>query len=300
MSSHTAPDASLPPVTTLLAASERTLVDAAGAGYYRTMHRDRVEDVIHDLRSQRIQAILVSVSYAAQKATSVGMLVREFPRIRTVALLTEADARTPQAVLALGRSGFDRLIDIRTGTGWQQLRGALLADVGAAGERAIMTQLATDLDGVPEDCWAFFETIFTGSPQLSTIRKLARHFDIRASTMMSRFLRAGAPAAKAYLANARLVRAARLFENSGFSSADVANHLDFSSPQSLGRHLRITLGTTTATFRAAYSGQRMFDEFRRALVLPYREPLRALHPFASLPGHCMRSYPRTVHARRRA
>ena len=59
---------------------------------------------------------------------------------------------------------------------------------------------------------------------------------------MSRFARAGLPSPKNYLAAIRLLHAAFLFETAGLSVADVAYRLEYSSPQSFGRHLRAMLG----------------------------------------------------------
>ena len=99
---------------------------------------------------------------------------------------------------------------------------------------------------------------------------------------MSRFFRAGLPAPKRYLAVARLVRAARLFENPGFSVANIANHLDYSSPQSFGRHVRSVLGLTAVEFRRHYDGAAMLLHFREALVLPYSDALRSLKPLSTI------------------
>jgi AraC-like DNA-binding protein len=274
----------LPPITTLLTPSERPRVDAAGEGCYRTLHRDTVEDLIRDLKSRHVHAVLVSVTCAGAHASRVASLVREFPRIPAVALLSESEAKTPHAVLALGQSGIRRLVDVRHAGGWRELRGALMADSGDGGQRSVLGQLAIDLAGVPDDCWRFFETLFTCSPRIGNVRLLARHLDVVPSTMMSRFFRAGAPAPKRYLAMARLVRAARLFENAGFSVANVANHLDYSSPQSFGRHVRTLLQMTAGDFRHRYDGMGMFERFRSELVLPYLSVLRSLRPLTAPPG----------------
>ena len=96
---------------------------------------------------------------------------------------------------------------------------------------------------------------------------------------MSRFFRAGLPAPKRFLAIARLVRAARLFENPGFSVANIANHLDYSSPQSFGRHLRAVLGVTAGEFRRRFPFEVALARYVDLLIIPYREALRAFHPF---------------------
>jgi AraC-like DNA-binding protein len=276
--------AELPPIATLLTPEERLRVDAAGEGYYRTLHRESVDDVIRDLKLHQVHAILVSVSCASKCTARVASLVREFPRIPAVALLSEFELRTPHAVLALGRCGIKRLIDVRQAAGWRELRGTLMADTGDAGQRSVLGQLAIDLADVPSDCWQFFETIFTCSPRLGNVRLLARHLDVTASTLMSRFFRAGVPTPKRYLAMARLVRAARLFENSGFSIANVANHLDYSSPQSFGRHVRTLLRITAGEFREQYDCANMLTRFRVDLITPYIDSLRTLRPLTAPAG----------------
>ena len=273
-----ATNVNLVPISTLLTLAERQRVDVAGEGYYRTLHRDNVEDLIQDLKTQRIQAILVSVTCAAAHASRVASLVREFPRIPAVALLSELDPKTPHAVLALGRSGIRRLVDVRSANGWRELRGALMADNGENGQRDALSQLAIDLAGVPDDCWTFFETLFTCSPRIGNVRLLAKNLDVLPSTMMSRFFRAGVPAPKRYLAMTRLVRAAHLFENAGFSVTNVANHLDYSSPQSFGRHIKAVLDITAGEFRSRYDGPGMFKRFRSEMIVPYLIALRELHP----------------------
>jgi AraC-like DNA-binding protein len=93
------------------------------------------------------------------------------------------------------------------------------------------------------------------------------------------------------LATARLVRAARLFENPGFSVANIANHLDYSSPQSFGRHVRTLMQMTAVQFRERYDGEGMLQHFRDVLVLPHIEKLRNLHPLNPSWGS---SYAKTV------
>jgi AraC-like DNA-binding protein len=272
------------PIATLLTAAERPKVDAAGQGYYQTVHRDSVDDLIRDLKSRQVHAVLVSVACGSAHASRVASMVREFPRVPAVALLSELEPKTPQAVLVLGHSGIRRLVDVRQAAGWRELRGALMADIGDGGRRGMLGQLAVDLAGAPDDCWCFFETLFACPPRVGTVRQLSQLLDVIPSTLMSRFFRARIPAPKRYLAMARLVRAARLFENSGFSIANVANHLDYSSPQSFGRHVRTLLQMTAGDFRHRYDGTGMFERFRGELVVPYVTALRALRPLSAPPG----------------
>ncbi|MGH7718875.1 MAG: helix-turn-helix domain-containing protein [Gemmatimonadaceae bacterium] len=264
--------------------SERPRVDAAGEGLYRALHRDSLDDVVRDLKEQRVSAVLVSVARCVDgDAARVARLVREFPRVPAVALLSQLEIGTPHAVLSLGRSGVRALVDVRKSSGWRELREVLIADRTGNIERLAMGQLALDLAGAPDDCWRFFEALFTSVPRVSTVRALSARLQVVPSTLMSRFFRAGLPAPKRYLALARLTQAARVFENPGLSVANVADHLDYSSPQSFGRHVRSMLRMTAVEFRQRYDGEGMLQRFREELVLPYLGVLRHFTPLGTAP-----------------
>jgi AraC-like DNA-binding protein len=263
----------------MLTPTERIRVDAAGEGSYHALHRDSVAELVQDLKSNRVKAVLVSVTCCDQRARAgVAALVREFPRVPTVALLTQLDRGTPVAMLALGSTGVRQVVDVREAEGWRELRSYLLAARGEDIQRQALGQLAMDLAGVPHDCWRFFEALFLLPPRVSTVRMLSGRLDVLPSTLMSRFFRARLPAPKRYLAMARLVRAARLFENPGFSVANVSNHLDYSSPQSFGRHVRTLMRMTAVEFRDRYDGEGMLQQFRELLILPHMDRLRRLRP----------------------
>src|SRR4051794_32602024 len=94
--SGTAPRQRQPiPIATMLTATERIRVDAAGEGSYQAVHRDTVAEVVQDLKSNRVSAVVVSIARCdPQSRAGVAALVREFPRVPTVALLTQLDATT--------------------------------------------------------------------------------------------------------------------------------------------------------------------------------------------------------------
>ena len=267
-----APRPFLAPVSTMLTRDERLRVDAAGAGLYETVHRESLDDVIRDLRERRAAAVVLSVARCDLRDTArMASVVREFPRVPAVALLTHVAPQTPQAVLSLGVSGVKTLVDVRRPEGWAELRSVIVASQADDVHRAALAQLTLDLAGIPPDGFRFFEALFTCGPRVSTIRQLARGLGVTPSTLMSRFFRARLPAPKRYLAYARLIAAARLLENPGLSIASAANHLEYSSPQSFGRHIRMWLGMTGAEFRRRYDGMGMLGRFRDELVLPHAD-----------------------------
>lgn len=284
----------IPPVSTMVEPAERQRVDAAGVGLYRTIHRNSLGEVLRDLKERRISAVIVSVGRCVrEEPAQMAAVVRAFPRVPTLALLSSTGENTAEAVLAVGNCGIRTLVDVREPDGWGRLRALLGREATKDADRAVIAVLRDDLYGVHEDCWRFFEALFTTDARLCTVRELARQLNVLPTTLMSRFFRAQLPAPKRYLAFARLIRAARLFENPGLSISDVANHLNYSSPQSFGRHIRIMLQITAGEFRCTYDGERMLERFRDELVHPNIALLRALRPLAVRPGMRVVPLPRT-------
>jgi len=280
------------PVSTILTPLERSRVDAAAQGLCDALHRESLDEVLADLRQQKATLVLISVArYGSQNSSRVAAMVREFPRVPTVALLTETQNSTPHTTLALGQLGIRTLVDARMPTGWQTLRNILASQGSDDLQRSALAQISLDLPGVSKDCWRFFELLFDPSPKISTLRQLARHLNILPSTLMSRFFRAKLPAPKRYLSLSRLIRAARLFENPGLSVARVANHLDYSSPQSFGRHVRTVMKMSPVKFRSMYDGQGMLQFFRTELILPHVGVLSVFRPSAAYPSWIPKTEP---------
>lgn len=268
------------PVITVLDPAERPRVDAAGAGLYRALHRDSLADALEDLKQRPVSALLLSVVRCGRERDQrMEAVVREFPSVPAVALLGP-EPPSAEALLHLGNAGVTRLVDVRTPAGWSRLRELLGSEAAQAADRAALQAIREELGEVPPDCWRFFEALFTTSDRVTTVRALAGRMGVLPSTLMSRFFRARLPAPKRYLAYARLLRAARLFEDPGHSIADVSNALEYSSPQSFGRHVRTLLAMTAGEFRREHDAARMLERILDELVRPHRTALRTLRPLA--------------------
>ena len=142
----------------------------------------------------------------------------------------------------------------------------------------ILARVVPALVDATGDVRALFEAIARLAPVLTTVRRLARHLRICPSTLMSRFYRESLPSPKTYLAGMRLVHAAYLFGNPGLSVSDVAYRLDYSSSQSLGRHLKAMLGVTAGEFRRRFPFEVALERYIDLLITPYRDTLRAFCP----------------------
>ena len=81
-----------PTVATVLLPVERARVDAAGSGCFAVVHRDSIPEAVRIVRERPVDAVLVSVHRCGPEQVEVlGHLVREFPSIPTVALVSQHD-----------------------------------------------------------------------------------------------------------------------------------------------------------------------------------------------------------------
>jgi AraC-like DNA-binding protein len=269
---------SSPTVAAVLAPGERPRIEAAGSGHFAVVHRDSLSDAVRVVRERPVDAVLVSVHQCRpDQVDSLGYLVRNFPGIPTVALVSQHNPDATDMLLRLGASGVRQVVDLTSPSGWARLRSLVgqPATHAAARIQGPVLDVITDL---PPDAKFFFETLIRLSPETPTVIELARRLSIRSSTLMSRFARAGLPSPKNYLAAMRLVHAAFLFETTGYAVADVAYRLDYSSPQSFGRHLRAMLGVTALEFRRRFPFAVALPRFIELMITPYLPTWRIFHP----------------------
>ena len=267
-------------VAAVLLPGERPRVDAAGNGCFAVVHRDSVPDAVRTVRERAVDAVLVSVHRCPpEQVEAVSHLVREFPGIPTVALVSQHDPGATETLLRLGASGVRQVVDVTSPAGWNRLRLV----VGQPATRAvarIQAPILAALGDAPPDARLFLEALIRLAPDTPTVTALAERLYVRPSTLMSRFARAGLPSPKNYLAAVRLLHAAYLFQTAGLSVADVAYRLEYSSPQSFGRHLRAMLGITAVEFRRRFPFAVALERFVELMIDPYRDIWRAFHPVA--------------------
>ncbi|HEX6617009.1 MAG TPA: helix-turn-helix domain-containing protein [Gemmatimonadales bacterium] len=269
-------------VAAVLMPGERPRVDAAGNGLFAVLHRESIPDAMRAVRERPVDAVLVSVHRCGPDQMEVlGNLVREFPSIPTVALVSQHDPGAIETLLRLGASGVRQVVDVTSPAGWNRLRQV----VGQPATRAVARIQQPILDAVadaPPDARLLLEAMIRLAPEVPTVTALSQQLSVRPSTLMSRFARAGLPSPKNYLAAIRLLHAAFLFESTGLSVADVAYRLEYSSPQSFGRHLRAMLGLTALEFRRRFPFPIAVDRFVALMLEPYREVWRGFHPLTAV------------------
>lgn len=267
-----------PTVAAVLAPAERASLDAASLGCFAVLHRSSVPEAVRAVRERAVDAVLLSVHHCSRERTDVvDQLVRGFPGVPTVALVTRHDAVASETLLRLGATGVRQVVDVTAAAGWTRLR-QLVAEPATRGAARILAPLFTALPALPPDARIFLELLVRLAPESAAVRTLSTRVQIKPSTLMSRFARAGLPSPKTYLAAIRLLYAAQYFEGGGRSVSDVAYRLECSSPQSFGRSLRAMLGITPGEFRRRFPFPAALERFLAQLIVPYEAVWSGFRP----------------------
>src|SRR5688572_2789910 len=151
-------------VATVLTPGERQRVDAAGSGVFAVVHRDTVPEAARVVRERAVDAVLVSVHRcAAEQVDAVGSLVRDFPGIPTVALLSQQDPHASEMLLRFGASGVRQVVDVSHPAGWTQLRDVVGRPATRAAAR-IQGPILAALADAPPDARLFVEGLVRLAP----------------------------------------------------------------------------------------------------------------------------------------
>jgi AraC-like DNA-binding protein len=265
-------------VATVMEPTSRATLEAAVGVRCHAYHADTLRDAIRVVRERPVEAVLVSPN--AVRRDQIGHLARlvdGFPGIPTFAVLSKHDAHSSHQLLALGAIGVRELIDLSERQGWVRLR-AIVAQPTGRTAADILTKIIPALGEPAPEVRHFFEVLVRLAPETSTVRQFCRDLGLQPSTFVSRFHRLQLPSPKRYLASLRLVFAAALLEPPGRSVADVAYRLEFSSPQSFGRHLRNLLGVTAGEFRGRFPFPVALDDYVARLIVPFQAVFRTFQP----------------------
>lgn len=279
---YPAPAAPRVAVAAVVSPVERVHLDAVGAGCFSVVHQASVPEAVRLVRERRIDAVVVSLHlFGREQVDAVTHLVRAHPDVPTVGLVSRADPAVPELLLRLGATGLRHVVDVSLPAGWSRLRQVVLEPASRPAAR-ILAHIFGGLPDLRGDTRLFLEYLVRLAPSTPSVRLLARHTRVTPSTLVSRFTRAGLPSPKTYLAGIRLLYAAQFFEVEGLSVSDIAYRLEYSSPQSFGRHLRAMLGVTAGEFRRRFPFEVAVERFGEVLLRPYTEAWLRFRPLESL------------------
>lgn len=147
----------------------------------------------------------------------------------------------------------------------------------------LLRELATHLVGCHDDAWRFFRAVLEPEKRYRTVGALALDLGVSRSSLLSRFVRAGLPSPKRYLAYAGFVRIVEGLQEPRASLTTVAYALEYSSPQSMGRSIRRTLGMTGEELRDQLTPESIVTLFCDRLILPFLESWKSFTPMVERP-----------------
>ncbi|HEX4574101.1 MAG TPA: helix-turn-helix domain-containing protein [Gemmatimonadales bacterium] len=207
---------------------------------------------------------------------TVARMVRAYPAVQPVALLSRYDPTATELLPQLGASGVHAAVDCTAAAGWRRLRD-LVSEAASKVAARILARIAPALGEGSPALAGFFAPLARRAPELRTLRWLARELTLRPTTLRSRFARVGLPSPKTYLVEMRLLHAAHRFGHPGITLTEVAYHLNCDSARGFARHLQRRTGITVAEFRRR-PFDRWLERYVDCLITPYRDTLRAFSP----------------------
>src|SRR5919197_3867721 len=148
-------------ICTVLPPPERPRIDAAGDGCFSTLHADSLREALHVARRRRVDAVVISVHRCHGEALpAVARLVREFPAIPAVALVSRHDRESTETLLRLGATGVRSAVDCSHPDGWRRLRD-LVAHPASPVAARILARVIPALGGgdAGGDVRVFFEAL---------------------------------------------------------------------------------------------------------------------------------------------
>jgi AraC-like DNA-binding protein len=188
--------------------------------------------------------------------------------------------RLSELLLAMGRYGIRDVVDVSTGEGLRRLRSLIQQPEWAVAAR-INEALRGPLQTTTDEMRYFMSRLVQLAPSTTSLRTVASKAGILRSSLNSRFLRARLPSPKQYLTSIRLLFAAGILENQTVSIADAAYRLNYSSPQSFGRHVREQLGLHGTEFRQRYGFPELAAHATFQLIDQHEHALRSFRPIAA-------------------
>ena len=112
-----------PVVATVLEAVDRARLDAAAEGCFAALHTGTVREALRTVRERPIHAVLVSPSCVPREhLAGIARLVKSFPAVPTVAVVSRHDGQSSERLLDFGATGVQRFVDLSARDGWRDRR----------------------------------------------------------------------------------------------------------------------------------------------------------------------------------
>lgn len=273
-----------PTLLTVLPQQLRSQLSAAVQDQFHAIHAESLEAACKMSQTTPPDALVVSPVVAAREPQAAAEhLIANCRGAVAVATVNEHGPSACSGSLRLGVSGVRNIVDLTTRSGWTDLRG-LLAPASIRTANTVLREIDRAVGEMRVETRQFFSTLVQAAPRLTTVKQLTGAMQVQTTSLVSRFVRAGLPSPKRYLAGVRLVYVAQLLEDPKATVASTAYRLGYASPQSLGRHLRLELGITPSEFRSRNTFESTLGRFIEGSITPFVPTLKGFSIEASILG----------------
>jgi AraC-like DNA-binding protein len=267
-------------VLTVVESTMRGRLDAAVGAIAQPVHLDSLFAATAVANARRVRAVLLGPTmFDGDISPGLQRLARACAGSALVAVVGSWSPGLPERLLAFGNQGIRDVVDVTRADELKRLRIILDYPEWEVSQR-IANAIRPNLENVTPEMRYFVNSLIRLAPSETSAKRVAAELGVRDASLTSRFFRARLPTPKKYLAAMRLLYAAGVLESKRVSMAQAARRLNYSSPQSFGRHVREKFDVSLGEFREEYSFDLMANYFISRLLFQHRTTLHWFNPFA--------------------
>jgi len=248
----------------------------------RIFHATSLSDAYSATRQSTFGLFLISPTLVAvTEEERLKILLAHRAGFRTAGVVREQAPATEAGLSTLDSCGIRTVLDLSTKEDWKLLR-SLVVEPFNTNANTIATHLRPALEVCSGDMRQLILRLLREAPTVRTVRAFSKRIGVSSDTLATRFFTARLPSVKSYLAAFRLLYATALLENRELSLARVSCLLEYSSPQSFSRHIKVALGISATDLREHYGFSGLLQNVIDGLFLRYRVELTLFMPYGTV------------------
>jgi hypothetical protein len=268
-------------VLTVVDSALRSKIDLALGASASPLHLNSVAEASRASRNSYVSTFLISPALVRSADDRfIRDLLSRCATCSIVAMVNEVGSDVASDLLHLGALGVHHVVCIAHPSAWNALREKI-SSTGNAVTAGLVKAVSASLFDSSAQAQRLFVSMAQRSPYSSTVQHFSNAVGVWPSTLTSRFHRAGIPSLKLYLSMFRLLHVTGVLAENKLSVATASHMLQYSSPQSLSRHVQLTLGMSVRSLRTEVGFRTLLGYVLENLFAPYRNELACFQPFGS-------------------
>jgi AraC-like DNA-binding protein len=238
-----------------------TRLQTALQGHYDLTFATSWSDLDHLIRRVATEVIIVDPAHPQEVEVAAVERLRAYYPSLPVVLYMPFGPELADALLRLGSVGVHRAVFFDHGDTKKELQRAVDEAVDSSVPEHILTRI---FDGLEIESREIKEAIRAALRNVDSIRSAlewSRYLDLPHRSFYRSFRSYGFPTPKTCLLWLRLMYAAKLLEDPGYSPYDVVHRLGYSAPSNFWQHVQDTLGLRASELRYAATFETLLRRF---------------------------------------